>query len=193
MSPRTGLWVAAAGVALCVLGLIGGFVFAEDDEPTVSGATTTTATTAADETTTSASSSTTTTVDPAELVGLDDVRAFYELFEEAVQTGDGDDLHARLHPAVFELYGEEQCRAFVDAGFDNPDLGFEAQSVGPLGPWTWERDGRSVAVADAVAVQLVQRTPANVEPAPQEAHVALVDGELRWFTDCGEPLPTGAS
>jgi hypothetical protein len=44
-----------------------------------------------------------------------------------------------------------------------------------------------VEIADAVAVQLVQRTPANPDPPAQEAHLALVDGEVRWFTDCGEP------
>jgi hypothetical protein len=44
-----------------------------------------------------------------------------------------------------------------------------------------------VDIADAVAVQLVQRTAASSDPPAQEAHLALVDGEIRWFTDCGEP------
>lgn len=184
MTPRTGLTVAAIGVALCLVGLVGGFVFAEDD----GGSSGAPSTTTSPSTTSSSTSSSTTTTDPATLVDLASVQEFYDLFELAVQGGDGDVLYDRLHPAVFELYGEQQCRTFIDAGFDNPELEFEAQAVGPLEPWTWERDGRSVEVGDAVAVQLLQRTPAVPDPAPQEAHLALVDGEIRWFTDCGEPI-----
>jgi hypothetical protein len=176
VTPRHGIVLIVAGAALCLVGLVGGFVFADDGAPS------------AEPTTTEATSTTSTTEDPADLVDQAAVEGFYDLFQTAVQTGDADTLYARLHPAVLDLYGADQCRAFIDAGFDNPDLTFEVVSVGPLEPWVWERDGRTVDVGDAVALQLVQRTLANPDPAPQEAHVALVDGEIRWFTDCGDPL-----
>lgn len=44
----------------------------------------------------------------------------------------------------------------------------------------WVIDERVTPVGDVVAVTLVDGS---------EIHVAYVGTELRWFPDCGEPLP----
>jgi hypothetical protein len=54
------------------------------------------------------------------------------------------------------------------------------------GPWTWEIDGVSIAVEQAVAVEV--SFTAQGETSEQQIHLAaLEDGSLGWFSDCGDP------
>ncbi len=117
----------------------------------------------------------------------DRVRNFYESFNQAVRSQNVDALLRMLHRAVRELYGTEVCRAYLEATIaDSPSV--QVRSVLGFGPWTWERDGRSIVIDDAYTV-LVDRTVQG-EAEQVEAHLALQDdASLGWFTDCGDPLP----
>lgn len=115
-----------------------------------------------------------------------DVVGFYATFAAAVRRGDAATLHELLHPLVRERYGSGQCRSYL-AGVSDP--GFDVEVVGSPVPerWVWELDGRRTEVPDAVAVAI--RVSAGGADAGQVAHLAPSDGGLRWFTDCGEPVP----
>ncbi len=114
------------------------------------------------------------------------VEEFYASLGEAIRTGDADFLFARLHPEVLELYGEDQCRASVER-LDNPDYEIEVIAVGEARRFLFgKREGLKIPVADTIPVEIVQR--AGDQEVEQTAHVARVDGELRWFTDCGDPI-----
>jgi hypothetical protein len=96
-------------------------------------------------------------------------------------------LLSRLDPAVFEAYGEEQCRAYVE-GLDEPTIGFEVRDVGEPEDWDFgERDGLAIPISEAIPVEIVQSVDGVAAP-PQETHVHRVGDQLRWFTDCGEPV-----
>lgn len=111
-------------------------------------------------------------------VALEEVAAFAADLAAALRTGDGDALDARLHPAVVALYGSEACRlALADVVEPDRDLTVTS-STGPA-DWDWVIDGRSIPVADVVTATLADGA---------QSHFGYVDGELRWFTDCGEPL-----
>jgi hypothetical protein len=109
----------------------------------------------------------------------------YAVLERAFQAGDGDVLFARLDPAVLDAYGADQCRDFL-AAVKQTDVRLEVTDVGTPETWTYgERDGFEVRVHDAVPLEVTQTTPSGRSAI--EAHVHLVDGTFRWFTDCGTP------
>lgn len=171
MTRRAALAMIAGGVVLVVVGIVGGFVFADDGDDDAPIATATT----------SSTSSTVATADaetPEEL---------YTLLEEAFRSGDADTLFARLDRAVLDAYGADQCRGYLD-GVEQPELEIDVVAVGEPEVWAFgERDGLAIRVEDAIPVELVQ-TVDGTASAPQEAHVRRVGDELRWFTDCGDPI-----
>ncbi|WP_436794822.1 hypothetical protein [Actinospongicola halichondriae] len=183
MTPRTGPALIVAGVVLVVGGLVGGFVFAEESGDEVETASTTTTTV-----TTTTTTVTTTTFDRASLIDHEAVAAFYGVFVDAVHVHDVGTLIDRLHPVVFELFGEEQCLDFVGQRFNNPELSMEVVEVGPPETWTWEIDGRTVDVDDTVTVTLIQIEEVDGAPATMEVHLALDGDDVAWFTDCGDPI-----
>lgn len=129
---------------------------------------------------------TTTTGGPSQAdIRAREVEDFYARLVAAIRTGDGDFLFSRFHPAVLDRYGGDQCRAALASAAD-PEAEIEVLSVGEPERWTWEMDGVSTDIEDAIPVEL--RLAGRIEAASSEAHVATVDGELRWFTDCGEPV-----
>jgi hypothetical protein len=113
------------------------------------------------------------------------VNALYARLIPAIRGKDVATLLALLHPATIERYGEAACRTYF-GGLDDPTFNAVIRSVAPPAPWTWERDGRSTVIPDALAVQA--DLTANGTTSAQEIHVAPVSGELRWFTDCGTPI-----
>ena len=113
------------------------------------------------------------------------VQALYARLVPAIRGPDVETLLALLHPATIERYGEPACRTYF-AGLRDPTFDVVVRSVAPPAPWIWERDGRSTTIADAWAVQA--DLTANGSASSQEIHVAVVGGEVRWFTDCGTPL-----
>jgi len=123
---------------------------------------------------------TTTTVAPGE-----DAATFLGLLAAAIRAGDEVFLFDRLHPEVLARYGAEVCRAHV-AKFVDTTSTFTVRSVSAPGAYSWETDGRSTQVAGTLTVA-VERTSAG-ERSEAEVHVTPVDGTVRWFTDCGEPI-----
>jgi hypothetical protein len=117
---------------------------------------------------------------------LESVDAFLAEFGEAMVTHDIGFLLDSLHPAVIDLYGQPACEQYLDATAD-PSFEIEVFKIGPLEPWIWEMDGVSTPIdgAHKVDAQLSQSGQTN----DVSLHVAPVDDGLRWFTDCGDPLP----
>ena len=118
--------------------------------------------------------------------GTADIEAFYENLNEAQGAGDATAMAELLHPAVFDLYGSEQCSTYL-TGIVNPAVVFTPVEVLDFGAWRWERDGVSTSVDDAFAV-MVNATVNGEDQGSVEAHIAYNGDDLAWFTDCGEPL-----
>lgn len=116
----------------------------------------------------------------------DDVGAFYDSFNQAFDEEDVDSLHQSLHPAVFDLYGEEACYEYLSDVIMNPTQ-VQVLEILEYGPWDWEIDGESITIDPAYSV-LIEVT-AGGQTVERTAHLApLEDGTLAWFTDCGEPM-----
>lgn len=111
---------------------------------------------------------------------------FFDLFVDAVQTQDDAFLLARLHPAVFEIYGRQQCRAAVASLEPMPGFDVTVRRVEGPEPYDYAPDDQSVTIDDAFTLALTFSSSAGT--SRQEGHLALVGAEMRWFTDCGDPL-----
>lgn len=182
MTPRAGLGLLVAGAALVVIGVVGLLASGDDDGDGEAAPTTTT--TDAATTTTEATTTTTTTEAP---VPAETPEELFAVLEAAFQTGDGDTLFARLDPAVLDVYGEVQCRSYAD-GLERPDLEFEVVEVHAPAPWDFgERDDLAVPIEDAIQVDVVQ-VVGGERSSVTEAHLRYAGDELRWFTDCGDPV-----
>lgn len=118
------------------------------------------------------------------------VRAFFVELAAALREGRARDMVDALAPAVFERYGREACEARFENQPAEPSRAFEITAVRPPAPWDWTLDGRTTTIPDAITVEarVTGPTPSGDATADAEIHVQLVDGEVRWFTDCGEPL-----
>jgi hypothetical protein len=121
---------------------------------------------------------------PTPSLGVEAVRAFLAPFARAIRSGDTAFLLAKLHPAVITLYGEQQCRTFL-AGIRDRTRAYRVVSVSGLQIYDYNPDGLSIPLMNVFTV-LVRQT-ADGESAPASIHLGLVDGGLRWFTDCGTP------
>lgn len=120
----------------------------------------------------------------ADAVAEEDVVDFYARLTSGLQTADVPTLFDLLHPAVLDRYGAEQCRDYLaDAGDES--ISIEVLGMDAPAPWTWELDGVSTEIAPAIAVTI--RLSVGDASVEQEAHLAVADGALRWFTDCGDP------
>ncbi|HVM40189.1 MAG TPA: hypothetical protein VM618_05335 [Acidimicrobiia bacterium] len=176
-----GLVLTGLGLFSMAVGIVG-VLTEEDDAPLDAAATSeTTTSVAAEVTTTSAAPSTTTTEAP------ETPQEFYALWNEAAAGDDVDTLIARLHPGVLEFYGEEQCRGHV--GRFAASIRIEFVSVGEPKDYDYgsERENRPYVVEDALPVDVVVHR-GDDGGTEQVAHLARVDGQLRWFTDCGDVL-----
>lgn len=121
--------------------------------------------------------------DPATVI----VGSFLEDFVAAMRSGDIDFLLEHLYPEVTEIYGDEQCRAYLETVTD-PAFDIDVLGVSEPGPWQWEIDDRTTSIADAYTVN-VSRTSRG-ETSTLEMHLAPDDeGRVSWFTDCGDPSP----
>ena len=112
------------------------------------------------------------------------VRDFLASLAQAVRSKDQAFLLARLHPAVIALYGQQQCETFVST-LSDPTRAFRVRSVSALGQYNYNPDGTSTVVQDVYTVRV--RVTANGQTAVTDVHLGLVDGQIRWFTDCGTP------
>ena len=76
----------------------------------------------------------------------------------------------------------------------DPNYAVEITAIQPLAAWDYTTDDRTTAIPSAWEVDaMVTATDPILRPAgdgrPRQVHVAPVDGQVRWFTDCGTPLP----
>ena len=113
------------------------------------------------------------------------VRQFVARFDGAHDSGDVDFLYGTLDEQVLVRYGAEQCRSYLAATVGSiSDLSVN----GVAGPrvFTYTTDGLETPIVDIWSVDL--SFLARGDPAGVEFNLHLVDGEIRWFTDCGEPL-----
>jgi len=107
---------------------------------------------------------------------------FLTALAKAEREGDAEFRFERLHPAVIERYGEDVCRGRVDEPGD-PSARFEGARLDHIGPWDYTSDGATTTI-DAAAFVIGERSADN-QPAEQvTVHIAAIDGEYRWFTDC---------
>lgn len=123
-------------------------------------------------TTTSTSSATTTSVDEKALV-----EEFIPMYRIAIQLENVDFLFDRLHPEVLNLSTPELCRDFIEREILALQ---EYEQIGPVeGPEV--RDlGSGLESVYTVPVSFVFEG----NSFEVTASYAVVDGEVRWFTEC---------
>ncbi len=111
---------------------------------------------------------------------------FLALFVKALRERDVAFLFDRLHPAVVERYGAQQChdetRRLVD-----PTAALQVVGVDPPRTYNWVTDGRARPLPDTYVFHV--RGTRFGEPAIRQYHLPLVDGRYRILADCGNPLP----
>lgn len=121
--------------------------------------------------------------DPAAKETLEE---FLPTLVEAIRGQDVDFMMARAHPAAFAFYGEETCLAYFES-IDDPDTNIEPAGRSGEEAWLWEREGLTAYVVQTFYV--VGDVTSGGLTETREIHFAPVNGELRWFPDCGDPLP----
>lgn len=201
MSAKLRLALGAALLVLGALAIILGVVgLGGDDEesahdpiPTTSAApipSTTPPTTAVPTTTTAPTPTeppepaptTTTAADVAS-----DVTEFFDGFAAAVSNGDAAGLLATLHPAVTDRYGVDQCTSYLDGVAGQPLTISAAEATAGPEPGVYETDELSTEIDDLVLVD-VTRAELGGDERTDPTRVAYLEGQLRWFSDCGEPI-----
>ncbi len=110
---------------------------------------------------------------------------FLSALATAVREGDVDFQLERLHPAVIERYGEDACRADLVTRTD-PTHAFEVTTVRDQPePFDYASDGLSETIPETVVVDA--NVTDNGQTQAVTTHLVEVDGEFRYFTDCGTP------
>ncbi|MEZ5282107.1 MAG: hypothetical protein R2770_16730 [Acidimicrobiales bacterium] len=202
-------WIGPTLIALGVLSAVAGIIglvghFASDDQdanaavstepPDVVSTTTrepTTTSTGATSTSTSTTTTaapTSTTSEPAEpLDPRATVQDFFANWAVAIGEADVEFLLAALHPAVIDRYGTEQCAAYLEQVAGQP-IEVEVVSTSELITGEFARDGLTRVIDDLVLVEIARRDRGAEEAVVQQTRLGFVEGEPRWFTDCGEPL-----
>lgn len=126
------------------------------------------------------------TADRAALVG-----AFLDQLAAAIRAGSVSSVGPALHPAVFARYGVDRCAAEMATRSADPSYAIVVLEVQAPAPWPYETDGLSTVIADAITVRA--RVTAQAATTERDLHVAIVDGAVRWFTDCGSPATPSPS
>lgn len=183
-----GLALMVVGTVIALAGVIG-WVSSPDRAPSAESSTTTTrppttvepttttssttTTVAPTTTTTTAPTTTTTTIDAGPLI-----ESFVNTFTGAIQRQDTELLVDTLHPAVINLFGEDTCRAFISEEI------LQLQQYRLIG----EVEGPTTQVVADLTVDMYTAPTAFAfqgQEFTSEAAFAFVDGEVRWFTQCG--------
>jgi hypothetical protein len=110
---------------------------------------------------------------------------FASALAEAHRDGDSTFLLDRLHPAVIDRYGRNECADFVESIRDTTRA-YEVTGSSDLEPWPYESDGQTSTVEDVYTVSV--DATIEGESSSADLHFGLVDDLLHWFTDCGERL-----
>jgi hypothetical protein len=110
---------------------------------------------------------------------------FLDALATAVRGGDVAFQLDRLHPAVIDRYGTDQCRADIATRTD-PSRHYVVKSVSPAGrPYEYASDGQTVTIAAAITVEA--DVVAHGQTQPVTVHLAKADGRYAYFSDCGTP------
>jgi hypothetical protein len=119
--------------------------------------------------------------------GKEAVQKFLDRLDQAVRKGDTATRVALLHPAVTDRYGEPQCRDFL-AGPEaqDPSRRDKVNRVDRPAPFDFTTDDGAIPVPNAQLV--VVKATFQKKTGERELHLALVDGQYRYFIDCGTPL-----
>lgn len=112
-------------------------------------------------------------------------RRFVDTFVSWLRAGDGESLLAALHPVVLVRYGEATCGTYTDGLAVDERFTIEVDTVTSVPRWDYATDGLSTRVTDVVRVN--GRRVMDGQVVDDEFHFAVVDGNYRWFTDCGTP------
>jgi hypothetical protein len=122
--------------------------------------------------------------------GSESPQKFLDKLNAAVRKGDTNVRVALLHPAVVERYGEQQCRDFLATPeLTDPTRKDKVKRVDKPKPFEFNTDDGAIPIPDAQLL-LVKETYQG-KKTERELHLARVDGEYRYFIDCGTPLPRG--
>jgi hypothetical protein len=124
---------------------------------------------------------------PASPAVMEDMEAFANIFNQAFVDVDYTNLYRLLDTNVLNIYGEEQCQTYLQSVIETP-TSIEIIDAVQVGPWTFERDGISTPVTDVYSVNV--NFIVRGQTSRQELHLVIPgDDSVRWFTDCGEPIP----
>jgi hypothetical protein len=137
-------------------------------------------------TTPTTAATTTTAVAPTTVAPAETPQQFLTLLADGLAVGGNPLMLTRLHPAVIERYGEEQCTQSIA---NEPDAAakFEVISVSEPATYAWTTDGLTTDIPDTLTVQVTRTSSQGT--TTQDVHITPIDGTFRWFTDCGDPLP----
>jgi hypothetical protein len=114
------------------------------------------------------------------------VEAFFDRFNANFSAQSSEGLFYLLHPAVIDLYGAEACQAYLAEVVQNV---IQVEVLSSTGPevWQWEIDERTTAIENAFTV--LANVIVGDSTNQRDLHIADdVNGTLKWFTDCGDPL-----
>lgn len=114
-----------------------------------------------------------------------DAGTFVAHLVAATRDGHTEALFERLHPAVVARYGADACRDYVHTVGAFP-IDLTVRETGAAPAWAWVTDGLTQRIDDVVLVEVARVV--NGQTVLQELHLARIDGSLRWFTDCGDPI-----
>lgn len=113
-------------------------------------------------------------------------RAFIGEFSNAQEQKDVDYLMNHLGQATLDRYGQDQCRAYLEA-HAGTTTAIKAVSTSYPETFEYTTDGMTTTIPDTVKVDI--QLLALGTPTTSSMHVLIKDGQAYWFTDCGEPLP----
>ncbi len=122
------------------------------------------------------------------------VGEFTKRWQQAFRSGDIDFLLTRLHPASIERYGKAACTESIKRQSPDPGWKIIVKKVSNLGVYDYASDALSTVVNGVYTVTVDRETgrPSQTgqgsPPVESDIHLALVEGKLRWFSDCGTPL-----
>ena len=120
--------------------------------------------------------------------GSESPQQFLDKLNDAVHKGQADVRVALLHPAVIERYGEQQCLDFLSQpDATDPTRKDKVKRVDKPKPFDFTTDDGALPIPNAQFV-LVEETYQK-KKSRRELHLARVNGEYRYFIDCGVPLP----
>jgi hypothetical protein len=115
-----------------------------------------------------------------------EVQQFLDELDAAVREGNTEVRLARLNPAVIQRYGADQCRSFLDGQRDESRRN-KVKRVGKPRNYAYATDNLSVTVPDTLPVFV--RATINKKKGDRNLNLARVDGQLKYFIDCGNPSP----